>query len=124
MKKSNRNRLLMTAVAGIALGVASPASAQEPLKAGEVKCFGVNACAAHARCAVAGDDIDAVKNLVGKKQFGQKFGKSEAHACGAHAKCGSGNGILNWTPASPASCGEQGGFIIDQSNGKKVAKKA
>lgn len=118
-----KDMLLRAALAGLSLGLAAPAAipAEEP---GGVKCYGINGCGSHAKCAVSGEDIAAVKALLGDKAFQKRFGKSEAHSCGAHAKCGSGAQILNWVPTSPAECKAEGGLLIEEKDGKKVAKKA
>jgi len=118
-----KDLLLRAALAGLSLGLAAPATSpgQEP---GEVKCYGVNSCGSHASCAVSDADIAAVRKLLGSKEFERQFGKSETHACGAHAKCGSSAQILNWTPTNLDECHTQGGLIIEEKGGKKVAKKA
>jgi hypothetical protein len=69
-------------------------------------------------------DLDAVKTLLGEKEYQEKWGKSEVHTCGASAKCGAGMGILNWMPAPAAQCKAKGGLVIVNEKGKKVAKKA
>jgi hypothetical protein len=114
--------LLRSALAGLSLGLAAPAAlpAQD---AGDVKCYGINGCGSHAKCAVAAEDIAAVKALLGEKDFKHRFGKSEAHSCGAHAKCGAGSQILNWVPTSAGECKAQGGFLVEEKDGKKVARK-
>lgn len=118
----NKNeKLLAAAVAGIAMGFSAPAPAQA---ADDVKCYGINGCGQHAKCSVAQADLDAVKRLLGDKDYRARFGKSEAHGCGAHAKCGAGAGILNWTETSAGECKAQGGIVIEEKDGKKVAKKA
>jgi hypothetical protein len=118
-----KDTLLRAALAGLSLGLAAPAAvpAEEP---GGVKCYGINGCGSHAKCAVSSEDISAVRALLGSKEFDKRFGKSEAHSCGSHAKCGSGAQILNWVPASAAECKAQGGLVIEEKDGKKVAKKA
>lgn len=120
----NKQKLLMAAVAGITLGVSSPPSGHAEEKADEVKCYGVNGCGSHAKCSVAQADLDAVQKLLGDKAFKTRFGKSEAHSCGSHAKCGASSHILNWTPTPSGECREQGGIVIEEVNGKKVARKA
>jgi hypothetical protein len=122
MSHSAKQRLLLAAVTGM-LGAAPSLKAQEPLKQGEVKCYGVNSCGAHAKCAVSNEDLAAARKFLGNKEFKAKFGKSEAHSCGAHAKCGSASKVLNWTPASADACREQGGFTIDGADGSKAARK-
>jgi hypothetical protein len=52
MSHSAKQRLLLAAVTGM-LGAAPSLKAQEPLKQGEVKCYGVNSCGAHAKCGSA-----------------------------------------------------------------------
>jgi hypothetical protein len=120
MKKET---LLRAAVAGLGLGLAVSGTGAAGEKAGEVKCYGVNGCGSHAKCAVSAADIEAVRTLLGK-DFEKRFGKSEAHSCGAHAKCGGAAQILNWVPASAGECKAQGGIVIEERDGKKVAKKA
>jgi len=116
-----KDMLLGAALAGLTIGLATPAPAQEP---GELKCYGVNGCGSHASCAVSEGDIAAVRTFLGSKEFEKQFGKSEAHSCGAHAKCGASAQILNWTPAKAGECKAQGGIVIEEKDGKKVAKKA
>jgi hypothetical protein len=119
-----KDKLLMAAVAGIALGATAPLPAVAEEAKDEVKCYGVNGCAAHAKCAVAAEDLAAIKALLGPKDYKERFGKSEAHSCGAHASCGTPQNILNWVPTSADQCKTDGGFVVVQENGKKVAKKA
>jgi hypothetical protein len=120
---AKKDMLLAAAVAGIALGVSAPqAAAQE--KGGEVKCWGVNGCGAHASCAVKADDLGAVKKLLGEREYGKRFGKSEVHSCGSHAKCGAPSQILNWNNVPADECRAQGGIVIDEQGGRKVARKA
>lgn len=120
MKK--KDRFLMAAIAGIAMGVNSPAHGEE--KKDDVQCYGVNGCGSHAKCSVSADDLKALKALVGEKDYAAKYGKSEAHSCGSHAKCGASSQILNWVPMSRGECSAQGGFVVEEVGGKKVAKKA
>lgn len=118
---SKREKLLMAAVAGIGLGLSAPTHAQ---KKDEVKCYGINGCGSQAKCSVSGDDLKAFQTLLGAKEYATKFGKSEAHGCGAHAKCGASSQILNWVPTTQGECKAQGGYVVEESNKKKVAKKA
>jgi hypothetical protein len=118
----NRNKLVMAAVAGMALGAAAPAVAQT--KPGEIQCYGVNGCTAEAKCAVSKEDLAAVKKLVGDAEYAAKWSKSESHACSGKGQCGAGAQILNWVPAKPAACKEKAGFVISTVKGQKVAKKA
>jgi len=119
-----KDRLVMAAVAGILAGAASarPAQAAEPVA--EVKCWGVNSCGSHAGCSVTDADVAAAKTLVGEKEYATKFSKTETHSCASHAKCGASSKILNWTKTAPAACHDKGGMVIEESEGKKVAKKA
>lgn len=119
-----KDKLLMAAIAGIALGASTPGAASADDAKPEVKCYGVNGCGVHAKCSVSSDDLEAIKTLVGAKEYAARYGKSEAHSCGAHAKCGASSSILNWVPASAAQCKTDGGFVVRTENGKKVAKKA
>ena len=118
-----KDRLLLAAVAGMTLGaVASPGAAGE--KKDEVKCWGINGCGSHASCSVGADDLAAIRALVGEKDYAAKYGKSEAHSCGAHAKCGGSFQILNWTNVGAGECKAKGGFVVEEKDGKKVARKA
>lgn len=119
-----RDKLLAAAVAGITLGVVAPQAARAQTADDVVKCYGVNGCGAHAKCSVSADDLAALKTLLGDKEYGARFGKSEAHSCGAHAKCGASANILNWVPTSADQCKADGGYVITEQNKKKVAKKA
>jgi hypothetical protein len=122
----NKQKLLLAAVAGITLGVTAPrdGAAGAGEKADEVKCYGINACGSHAKCSVTAEDLAAVKALLGAKEYAKRFGKSEVHACGSHAKCGASAQILNWVDTSGGECRAQGGLLIEEVNGKKVARKA
>lgn len=119
-----KQKLLMAAVAGISLGVSTPRDAGAEEKADSVKCYGVNGCGSHAKCSVAQADLDAVKKLLGDKDYKSRFGKSETHSCGGHAKCGGSSQILNWVPTTAGECKTQGGIVIEEAAGRKVAKKA
>jgi hypothetical protein len=120
-----KDRLLRAALAGLTMGVAAPEASVAEEARSEVKCYGVNGCGAHAKCAVSDADIAAVRRLLGPKEFASRFGKSEAHACGAHAKCGTPAQILNWVPQSASECKAQGGILVEEgADKKKVAKKA
>lgn len=112
----------MAAVAGISVGVGAPVSGEE--KKTDVQCYGVNGCAQHAKCAVSNADLDAVQAFLGSKEYGSRFGKSEAHSCGSHAKCGAAQKILNWVPSSAQDCHDQGGLLIEKDGEKKTARKA
>lgn len=117
MNKKSAQRMAMAAIAGMTMGLASPAPvlAQDADKPETVKCFGVNGCHAQAKCAVKPEDIAAVRAIVGDAEFNKRFGKTKTHSCAAHAKCGSNQKILNWTPLSAEACQTQGGFVIDSS---------
>ena len=119
-----KDTLLRAALAGLSMGLAASATSLAGEKAGEVKCYGINGCGSHAKCSVSAADIEAVRTLLGEKDFTSRFGKSESHSCGAHAKCGSGSQILNWVPTKAGECKAQGGILIEETAGKKVAKKA
>jgi hypothetical protein len=119
----NRNKLVMAAVAGMALGAAAPAT-QAQTKPGEVQCYGINGCTAEAKCAVSKEDLAAVKKLVGEADYAAKWSKSEAHTCSGKGSCGAGAQILNWAPATAKVCKEKNGFTISTVKGQKVAKKA
>ncbi len=119
-----KKMLMMAALAGIALGAGQPMQAHgQESSAKEVKCYGVNSCKAHSGCSVGADDVAAVKSLLGERDFTARFAKTKTHSCGAHASCGASSKILNWTSISEDSCKEQGGYVIDEQDGKKVAKK-
>jgi len=122
-----RNRKLMAAaLAGIAAGAMGTERvlAQEGGASTEVKCYGINSCGAHASCAVSQQDLDAVRRLLGSDDYEGRFGKSEVHSCGAHASCGASSQILNWTTTTPEQCTEDGGLLIEEKDGKKVAREA
>ena len=92
-----KEKLLLAAVAGMTLGLTAPSTGFTEEKT-DVNCWGVNGCGKSAKCAVTDADIAAVKKLVGDKEYDTKFGKTETHSCGSHAKCGASSKILNWTP--------------------------
>jgi hypothetical protein len=116
-------KFLMAAVAGLTVGASAPMLAVAADK-DEVKCYGVNSCGHHSMCAVKDDDLAAVRKLLGDQAYKDQFGKSETHACGSHAKCGASSKILNWTTMSAGDCHSKGGLVIEQAEGKKIAKKA
>jgi len=118
----NKQKLLMAAVAGIALGASAP-DAQAEVK-DDVKCWGINSCGSHAGCNVSDAELGAVKKLVGEKEYTAKYGKSKTHSCASHASCGASKQILNWTKVSSAECKERGGLLVEDKEGQKVAKKA
>jgi hypothetical protein len=118
-----KDKLLLAAVAGITLGVTTPGGAVAA-EATDVKCYGINGCGSHAKCSVSADDLAAVKKLLGDKEYAKQFGKSEVHGCGSHAKCGASAQILNWVPTPAGECKAQGGLVIEETGGKKVARKA
>ena len=121
----NKDTLLRAALAGLSVGLTASAASLAQDKPGDVKCYGINGCGSHAKCSVSTADIEAVRTLLGQKEFTSRFAKSEAHSCASHAKCGSGSGILNWVPTAAAECTAQGGILIEEGKDKKkVAKKA
>ena len=91
--------------------------------AAEVKCYGINGCAANSSCAVKADDLAAVKTLLGTEAFNARFRKSKEHSCKAHAGCGASSHILNWTSVSEDACKRAHGIVIEVADGKKVAKE-
>jgi len=84
-----------------------------------VRCFGINSCAAYAKCAVTAEDLEATK-----KVFGDKFAATELHECSGLAKCAAQGGQLNWVQVSRQECGEKNGFLITNNpvGGKVVTK--
>ena len=128
MATAKKKTLTLAALAGMALGMAAPynAQAQDNTAAGkssDVKCFGINGCAQHASCGVKADDVAAVRKLLGETDFKARFGKSTAHSCGAHASCGASSKILNFTTVSERECQQSKGIVIEEVEGKKVAKQ-
>lgn len=123
MKNTKRNRLLMAAVAGIAMGASAP-GALHAQETDEVQCYGINSCHAQAKCGLEKTDIEAVRALLGDQEFKTRFGKSRTHSCGAHSSCGAQEKILNWVQTSGAACKEQRGILIEDNGGKKIARKA
>ncbi len=122
MKK--RETFLVAAVAGISMGVSAPAPVTAEEKKDDVRCFGVNSCGQHAKCAVSDDDLNALRNLLGGKEYEKRFGNSVTHGCGAHAKCGAESRVANWVATSVGECSAEGGFVVSGEGKKKVAKKA
>lgn len=124
--KSPKEKLIMAALAGLMLGCTAVGKAQSGQDAGQasnVRCYGVNSCAGHAGCGVMAEDVAAVRKLLGDTDFDARFGKTKAHSCSAHSKCGASSHVLNWTLISESSCKESGGIVIDGGEGQKVAKK-
>ena len=124
--KKHEKAFLMAAVAGIGMGLSVPSPSAAEEKTGDVKCWGINSCGSHAKCSVKDDDLKAMQNLLGDKDFKERFGKSETHSCGSHAKCGASSSILNWAPSTAAECKAKGGYLVEEvgSPKKKVARKA
>jgi len=124
--KKHETGLLMAAVAGISMGLSAPVPSAAEEKTGDVKCWGINSCGSHAKCSVKDDDLKAMQDLLGDKDFKERFGKSETHSCGSHAKCGASSSILNWAPSSAAECKAKGGYLVEEvgTPKKKVARKA
>lgn len=122
MKK--REKLVMAAVAGLSLGLQGPAAGAAEEAKDSVKCWGINGCGSSAKCSVTDADLNAFKALLGEKDYKARFGKSETHSCGSTAKCGAAMQVLNWMPTSAADCKAKGGYLVEETAGKKVAKKA
>ena len=121
---TKHQKLLMAAVAGITVGIATPMAGAEDAKKDEVKCWGINSCGSHAKCSVTEADLKAFQALLGK-EYKDRFGKSAMHSCGSHAKCGASSQILNWTPTTAGECKAKGGYLVEEGADKtKVAKKA
>ena len=130
---ARERQLLVAAVAGISVGLLGPAAGGAEEKKGDVKCWGVNGCGAHAnssvkaaKCSVKADDLKAFETLLGEKEYKERFGKSEVHSCGSHAQCGASAKVLNWMPTSMEECKAQGGYLVEEAGTprKKVARKA
>lgn len=123
---NRETKLLMAAVMGIGMGLSAPPASSAEKKADDVKCWGINGCGSHAKCAVSEADLQAVRTLLGDKDYTARFGKSETHSCGSHAKCGASSQILNWVPTRAESCKAEGGYLVEEvgAEKKKVAKKA
>lgn len=122
-KWTTREKLLMAAIAGMGMGAAAPVAGVAGDVKDEVRCFGVNSCGQHAKCAVSDADLKALKGLLGK-DYDAAFGNSAAHSCGAHAKCGAESKVANWIPTTAGECSAQNGYIVSEVGKKKVAKKA
>lgn len=119
-----REKFLIAAVAGMTMGANAPLPAAAEEAKDEVRCFGVNGCGQHAKCAVSDADLNALRDLLGGEEYKKQFGNSEAHSCGAHAKCGASSQVANWVPTTVGECNAQGGIIVSEVGKKKVAKKA
>ena len=115
---------LMAAVAGICAAVSSSPVGVGAEDKADVKCWGVNSC--EGKGAVTDADLKAFKDLLGEKEYGSRFEKSETHACTAHGKCGAADHILNWESTSAADCKAKNGYVIEEvgPQKKKVARKA
>jgi hypothetical protein len=118
------SRLLMAAVAGMSMAASTPTATGAVEAKTEVRCWGVNSC--EGKGAVTDADVKAFKELLGDKEYSARFGKTETHACSAHAKCGAADHILNWEPASAADCKAKSGYVVEEvgPDKKKVARKA
>ena len=118
-----KNALVIAAVTGLAIGANAPAQEATAGTPAGVKCYGINGCAANASCAVGGEDLAAVRTLLGAKAFKARFGKSTEHSCKAHGSCGASSHILNWTEVSGETCQRSHGIVIEETDGKKVARE-
>ena len=114
---------LMAAVAGITMSGTGWAGAPAGEKT-DVRCWGVNSCAG--KGAVTAADLTAFKTLLGEKEYESRYGKSEAHDCAAHGKCGSKEKILSWETTTSAECKAKGGYVVEEvgPEKKRVARKA
>ena len=115
---------LMAAVAGICAAASTgPVSVGAEEKT-EVRCWGINSC--EGKGAVTEADVKAIKELLGAKEYGARFGKTKVHSCSAYGKCGVEDHILNWETATEADCRAKNGYVIDEvgPQKKKVARKA
>ena len=115
---------LMAAVAGICAAVSSSPVGVGAEDKADVKCWGINSC--EGKGPVTDADVKAFKDLLGEKEYGSRFEKTETHACTALGKCGAEDHILNWEPASAADCRAKKGYVIEEvgPQKKKVARKA
>ena len=123
MSKNTNQKLVLAAVAGIALAAAAPAPVLGQDSPTDVKCYGINSCKGHSGCGVKADDVAAVKMLLGDEQFNAQFGKTKTHSCAAHGSCGAKQHILNWTKVGADECKASSGIVIEEQDGSKVAKK-
>lgn len=83
-----------------------------------VRCFGINSCAAYAKCAVTAADVEATK-----EKFGDKFAATELHECSGLATCAAEGGQLNWVQVSQQECAQKSGFLIETNEqGQKELK--
>lgn len=115
---------LLAAVAGICAAVSGPPVSAGAEDKADVKCWGINSC--EGKGAVTDADVKAFKDLLGEKEYGSRFGKTEAHTCSALGKCGAEDHILNWEMASAGDCKAKKGYVIEEvgPEKKKVARKA
>jgi len=79
------NPLVVAAVAGLAIGVKAPTQEANAGQPADVKCYGINGCAANSSCGVKADDVAAVRTLLGTQAFNDRFGRTKEHSCKAHA---------------------------------------
>lgn len=116
------NRLTKAALAGLACGLAQQNLAEADMKpsATEVeKCFGINSCQGTASCSVSKADIEAVKAV-----FKDRFSKSRVHGCMGANSCAAKNGRLDWVTVAKGNCLKiEGGFLIEDKDGKKIVKQ-
>lgn len=118
---SNKSKIVLSAaVAGLAMGAISAASAEE------VKCWGINSCGAKAAakdkagCGVNKAQVEAVKK---DKELSAKFVKAMEHSCSGKAECAAKGGNLNWTKVSKEECQKLGGFLMDDKGKIEKLKK-
>jgi hypothetical protein len=80
----------------------------------QVRCWGVNATKAEAKCAISEDDVQAVRLLLGDA-FETRFANTQTHKCGKHAACGTTDAVLNWTKLSEGECREKEGMLVEDN---------
>lgn len=83
------------------------------------KCFGINSCKGTSSCSVSKADIE-----VANSTFKNKFSKSKIHSCAGANTCSAKNGRLDWVPVAKGACLKiEGGFLIEDKDGKKIVKQ-
>ena len=119
---TQQNRLLATALAGLAVGVAAgQAQAQTMPKKGEpsVQCFGVNSCKGQNACSVGTDQIKAASEA-----FGVQYAKSKTLSCAGSSACAGKAGNLAWVSKAKADdCFKEGGFMFEKQKDNKLVIK-
>jgi hypothetical protein len=120
MSQQKKKFILAAALCGIALGAQAANKTQkeapQTVSLSVEKCYGINKCKGFNSCEVAQSDIAAVK-----AKFKNKFAKTSPYSCSGEVKGSAQKGYLGWLYVEAEACLKiEGGFLIEEKDGKKV----